>query len=311
MHRTGLTELEVTLAVASRSSFRAAARELGMSATAVSNAIAGLEARLDVRLFNRSTRSVSLTDAGRRYVERIAPALAEIQRASEEISTQPETPTGTLRINAPPESALLIFEPLLREYLHRYPQMRIDLTTEARMVDIVAEGYDAGIRLAESVPQDMIAVPVTPAVRMLIVGSPKYFAAHGTPATPDDLPHHQAIGMRMSHGGIYHWELERHQQKFTVNIPPRIVLNEMRVIRQAARSGIGLAFISSWFIEQDLANGSLVSVLEQWCPSFEGLRLYYPGRRHVPAGLKALIELVHEIRDRKSPATDTSFFSQQ
>lgn len=300
MHRTGLTELEVTLAVANRSSFRAAARELGMSATAVSNAIAGLEARLNVRLFNRSTRSVSLTDAGRRYVERITPALAEIRRASEEISVQPETPTGTLRINAPPESALLLFEPLLREYLERYPKMRIDMTTDPRMVDIVAEGFDAGIRLAESVPQDMIAVPITPPARMIIVGSPDYLATFGIPKTPDCLAQHHGIGMRMSHGGIYHWELERHQQKLAVNMPMRMVLNEMRVIRQAARSGIGLAFISNWFIEQDLANGTLVSVLEEWCPSFEGLRLYYPGRRHVPAGLKALIDLVHEIRDRKT-----------
>ncbi|WAT07617.1 LysR family transcriptional regulator [Rouxiella badensis] len=299
MHRTGLTELEVTLAVAQRSSFRAAARELGMSATAVSNAVAGLEARLNIRLFNRSTRSVSLTEAGRRYVERIAPALAEIQRASKEISTQPESPTGTLRINAPPESALLLFEPLLREYLQRYPNMRIDIATEARMIDIVAEGFDAGIRLGESVPQDMIAVPVTPPARMLIVGSPQYFATHGVPQTPEDLAAHQGVGMRMSHGGIYHWELERHQQKFAINIPTRIVLNELRAIRQAARSGMGLAFISSWFIEKDLASGSLVSVLEEWCPSFEGLRLYYPGRRHVPAGLKALIEMVHEIRDRQ------------
>ncbi|WP_369788942.1 LysR family transcriptional regulator [Rouxiella sp. WC2420] len=299
MHRTGLTELEVTLAVAQRSSFRAAARELGMSATAVSNAIAGLESRLNIRLFNRSTRSVSLTEAGRRYVERIAPALAEIQRASEEISTLPETPTGTLRINAPPESAMILFEPLLREYLQRYPNMRLDIATEPRMVDIIAEGFDAGIRLAESVPQDMIAVPLTPPMRMLIVGSPEYFAARGKPQSPDDLANHLGIGMRMSHGGIYHWELERHQQKFTINMPTRVVLNELRAIRQAARNGIGLAFISSWFIEKDLVNGNLLSVLEDWCPSFDGLRLYYSGRRHIPPGLKALIDLVHELRDRQ------------
>lgn len=296
MHRTGLTELEVILAVAHRHSFRAAARELGMSATAVSNAVAGLEARLRVRLFNRSTRSVALTDAGQRYVNRIAPALAEIQRASEEISTQPDMPTGILRINAPPETALLLFEPLFREYLQRYPQMRLDVATEPRMIDIVAEGFDAGIRLAESVPQDMIAVPLTPDIRMLIVGSPAYFARHGKPQTPDDLINHQSIGLRMSHGGIYHWELARHQQKFSVNMPARIVLNEMRAIHQAARNGIGLAFIAEWFIGDDLANGQLISVLDDWCPPFAGLRLYYPGHRHVPAGLKALIELVHEVR---------------
>jgi DNA-binding transcriptional LysR family regulator len=298
MHRSGFTELEVVLAVAHRQSFRAAARELGMSATAVSNAVAGLESRLKVRLFNRSTRSVALTPAGERYVERIAPALAEIQRASEEITAVPDTPTGTLRINAPQESVSMLYEPLLEEYLTRYPQMRLEITSESRMVDIVAEGYDAGIRLAESVPQDMIAVPLTRDIRMLVVATPEYLAEHGTPHAPDDLKQHQSVGMRMSHGGVYHWELERHQQKFSVNVPPRIVLNEMRAIRRAALSGIGLAFISDWFVDEDVAAGRLVSVMEEWCQPFGGLRLYYPGRRHVPPGLKAFIDLVHEIRDR-------------
>jgi DNA-binding transcriptional LysR family regulator len=300
MHRSGFTELEVVLAVAHRQSFRAAARELGMSATAVSNAVAGLESRLKVRLFNRSTRSVALTPAGERYVERIAPALAEIQRASEEIATVADTPSGTLRINAPQESVSMLYDPLLEEYLKRYPLMRLEITSESRMVDIVAEGYDAGIRLAESVPQDMIAVPLTRDIRMLIVATPEYLAEHGTPLAPDDLKQHPSVGMRMSHGGVYHWELERHQQKFTVNVPPRIVLNEMRAIRRAALSGIGLAFISDWFVDDDVAAGRLVSVMEEWCQPFGGLRLYYPGRRHVPPGLKAFIDLVHEIRDREA-----------
>lgn len=152
MHRSGLTELEAVLAVARRASFRAAARELGMSATAISNAVAGLESRLGVRLFHRSTRSVALTEEGARYVERIAPALAEIQRASDEIGSSPAMPGGRLRINAPPESVALLFEPLLREYMARYPQMRLEITSEAHLVDIVAEGFDAGIRLAEMVP---------------------------------------------------------------------------------------------------------------------------------------------------------------
>ncbi|TCW18007.1 DNA-binding transcriptional LysR family regulator [Raoultella sp. BIGb0138] len=301
MHRSGLTELEVLLAVAHRQSFRAAARELGMSATAVSNAIAGLEARLNVRLFNRTTRSVALTEAGQRYVERVAPALAEIQRASEEIATQAEMPTGTLRINAPRESVTLLFA-LFENFLKRYPAMRLDIATESRLVDIVAEGFDAGIRLAESLPQDMIAVPLTPDVRMLIVGTAEYFARHGIPQSPEDLLRHQGIGMRMSHGGLYHWELERHQHKVTVNVPPRITLNEMRAIHRAARSGIGLAFISDWFIQDDLASGRLISVMEEWCPSFGGLHLYYPGRRHVPPGLKAFIALVQEMRGRPGAA---------
>lgn len=298
MHRSGLIELEVVLAVANRLSFRAAARELGMSATAVSRIVASQETQLKVRLFNRSTRSVALTPAGERYIERIAPALAEIQRVSEEIATTSDTPTGTLRINAPQESVSLLYQPLIEVYLQRYPHMRLDITSESRMVDIVAEGYDAGIRLAESVPQDMIAVSLTPDIRMLVVATPEYFATHGTPQSPEDLLQHRSIGMRMSHGGIYHWELERHQQKFSLNIPPRIVLNEMQAIRRAVLSGVGIAFISEWFVQEDIAQGRLVSVLEEWCPSFGGLRLYYPGRRHVPPGLKAFIALAQELRDK-------------
>ncbi|MBJ3815759.1 LysR family transcriptional regulator [Shimwellia pseudoproteus] len=296
MHRTGLTELEVILAVANRKSFRGAARELNMSATAVSNAVAGLESRLQVRLFNRSTRSVALTAAGEQYVARIAPALAEIRRASEELSDNLSTPSGTLRINIPAECASLLFEPLFAPFLSRYPQMRLDLCSESRMVDIVAEGFDAGIRLAESVPLDMIAVPLTGDARMLIVGSPGYLARHGTPQTPDELRHHARITMRLSHGGVYHWELAHRAETFIVNTPPRMVFNEMQAIHKAALGGYGLAFMSNWFVDDDIASGALVSVLDNWCPSFGGLQLYYPGRRHIPPGLRAFIDVVHQQR---------------
>lgn len=297
MQRSGITELEVVLAVARHRSFRAAARELGMSTSAVSSAVAGLEARLQARLFNRSTRSVALTDAGLRFVERITPALAEIQRASEEVSAEPDAPSGTLRINAPPETALMLLEPLLVEYMRRYPQVNIDIVTEPRMVDIVADGFDAGIRLAESVPQDMIAVPLTADIRMLIVASPDYLARHGTPQQPDELLRHQGIGMRMSHGGIYHWELERDGRKLQVDMPVRITLNESRAIRQAALNGVGLAFIAEWFIRDDVAKGELIPLLTAWSQPFGGLRLYYSGRRYLPARLRALIDLIHEQRD--------------
>ncbi|GAB7537697.1 LysR family transcriptional regulator [Burkholderia sp. 3C] len=297
MHRTGMTELEVVLAVARHASFRAAARELGMSSTAVSAAVAGLEARLAVRLFNRSTRSVALTDAGQRYVERVGPALAEIRRAGEEAASGPDTPSGTLRLNAPPESTVMLVQPLLSEYLRRYPEVRVDVTTDLRLVDIVAEGFDAGIRLAESVPQDMIAVPLTGDIRMLVVGTPDYLARHGTPREPADLIAHQRIAMRMGHGGLYHWELERDGRKFQVNMPTRMVFSETRAIRQAVLAGMGLGFISEWFIADALASGALVPVLEAWCQPFGGLRLYYPGRRFVPARLRALIELVQTMRD--------------
>lgn len=191
MHRSGLTELEVVMAVVRRGSFRGAAQELGMSATAVSNAIAGLESRLDTRLFNRTTRSVALTDAGQRYVARVGPALQEIRLASEEIHSDTGEPAGTLRLNVPNHIGTLFLDQLLIDFMIRYPKMRVETVSEARMIDIVAEGYDAGIRLEESVPQDMIAVPLTGEIRQLVTATPDYFARHGIPETPDDLLSHQ------------------------------------------------------------------------------------------------------------------------
>lgn len=294
MHRTGLTELEAVLAVARRSSFRAAAQELGMSTTALSSAVAGLEARLNVRLFNRSTRSVALTDAGQRYVQRVGPALADIQRANEEAGAEPDQPTGTLRINAPQLAASLLLEPLFARYAQRHPQMRIDIVGESRLVDIVAEGYDAGIRLAESVPQDMLAVPLGGALRMCVVATPAYLAQHGTPRHPRDLLQHRSIGMRMSHGGIYQWELARNGQRLQLDLPVRMAFNESQAIKQAVLLGLGIGFVSDWFIGEELRSGALVPVLEPWCPRFGGLQLYHPGRRFVPARLRALIALVRE-----------------
>jgi DNA-binding transcriptional LysR family regulator len=291
-----MTELEVVLAVARRSSFRGAAQELGMSTTAVSSAVAGLEARLKVRLFNRSTRSVALTDIGQRYVERIAPALAQIKSAGEEASVGPDKPSGTLRINAPHGGAYLLLEPLFKQYAQRYPDVRIDIVSESGMVDIVAGGFDAGIRLAESVPQDMIALKLSDDIRMLVVATPEYLERQGVPEHPQDLLSHQSIGMRMAHGGLYQWELERNGEKLQMNLPVRFIFNEMLAIKQAVVLGLGIGFISEWFIQEELASGALVPVLVPWCPSFGGLRLYYSGHRFVPPRLRALIDLAHALR---------------
>jgi len=291
-----MTELEVVLAVARRSSFRGAAQELGMSTTAVSSAVAGLEARLKVRLFNRSTRSVALTDIGQRYVERIAPALAQIKSAGEEASVGPDEPSGTLRINAPHGGAYLLLEPLFKQYAQRYPDVRIDIVSESGMVDIVAGGFDAGIRLGESVPQDMIAVKLSDDIRMLVVATPEYLERQGVPEHPQDLLSHQSIGMRMAHGGLYQWELERNGEKLQMNLPVRFIFNEMLAIKQAVVLGLGIGFISEWFIQEELASGALVPVLVPWCPSFGGLRLYYSGHRFVPPRLRALVDLAHALR---------------
>jgi DNA-binding transcriptional LysR family regulator len=266
-----------------------------MSTTAVSAAIAGLEKRLQVRLFNRTTRSVALTEAGQRFVQRIAPAVDEIRNASDEINSESDTPSGTLRINAPVDMVQLIYTPILSEYLRRYPQVKVDIVTEARMIDIVADGFDAGIRLAESVPQDMIAVPISGDLRMVVTGSPDYFARHGKPQTPEDLAQHAAIRVRLSHGGLYRWELERRTQTMNIDVRPRLILDEHNSMRLAAIDGVGIAFLSESHIAEDLAAGRLITVLDEWCPPFPGLRLYYPGHKHVRAALRALIDLIREL----------------
>jgi DNA-binding transcriptional LysR family regulator len=298
MHRSGLTELDAVLAVARRGSFRAAAKELGMSTTAVSNAVAGLEARLQARLFNRSTRSVALTEAGQRYVQRVGPALAEIHAASEQINSQPQTPAGTLRINTSLGAAQMLLEPLIVEYLRRYPQMKVDIVTEARMIDIVGEGFDAGVRLADDVPRDMIAVPIGSDLRMVVVGAPAYFKRHRKPRSPADLLRHECIALRMAHGGLYRWELERRGEAIEVDISARLILDDGQLIRQAACAGAGLAFVSEWHVANDIASGRLLTVLDEWCPSFAGIRLYFPGPRQMPAGLRALIDLSRELREQ-------------
>lgn len=294
MHRSGLTELEVVMAVVRRGSFRAAAQELGMSATAVSNAVAGLESRLQTRLFNRTTRSVALTDAGQRYVARIGPALQEIRQASEEIHSDTSEPAGTLRLNVPNNVGALFLDALLIDYMQRYPKMRVETVSEARMIDIVAEGYDAGIRLAESVPQDMIAIPLTADIRQVVTATPDYFARHGTPGVPDDLLRHQGIGMRMAHGGIYRWELARRGEQLALAVPARFATSDLFASIRAVKAGLGVGFLPELYIQQELNRGELITALNDWTQPFAGLRLYYPGHRHIPPGLRALVAMIRE-----------------
>jgi len=190
-----------------------------------------------------------------------------------------------------------VLTPLILEYLRRYPEMKVDIVTEGRLVDIVVDGFDAGIRLAESVPQDMIAVPLGSSQRMVVVGAPAYFAKHAPPRTPADLAAHQCIRSRMANRAIWRWEFERRGESVSVDVQGPLTLDESTLMLEAARAGVGLAYLSEWNVADDLAAGRLRSVLEDWTPPFDGMCLYYPGRRHVPAGLRALIELIREKRD--------------
>jgi DNA-binding transcriptional LysR family regulator len=264
-----------------------------MSRSALSHAIAGLEAKLGVRLFHRTTRSVSLTETGEQFVSGIAPALGQIREAMERAGSHRETPAGTLRINTSAGAARQM-ELIVFEYLRRYPDMTVDVVTEGRLVDIVVEGFDAGVRLAELVPQDMIAVPLGPQQRFAVVGAPAYFERFAKPRTPAELSGHRCIRSRLPSGGIYRWEFERHGEAVAIDGEGPLILDEPNLMLAAARAGFGLAYLSEWNVAADLAGGALVRVLEEWTPPFPGLSLYYPGRQHVPAGLRAMIDLIRE-----------------
>jgi DNA-binding transcriptional LysR family regulator len=279
--RASQLELEAVVAVARHGGFRVAARELDMSSSALSHAVAALEARLGVRLFNRTTRSVALSAEGEQFVTEVAPALAAIRAAMERIDEHRAEPAGVLRLNLTLGAARIILAP--------------DMVTEAAMVDIVGQGFDAGVRLEEFVPPDMIAVPITRCIRSIVVGSPAYFEARKRPRTPADLAQHDCIRRRTGGGTIYRWEFEKRGEAIVVDVPGRLTLDEEELMLQAALAGQGLAYLSDIATTASIKAGLLLPVLEDWSPEFPGLCLYYPSRRNIPARLRAFIDLTRQL----------------
>ena len=292
MNRSGLVELDTVAAVARLGGFRAAAIELGVSATSVSNAVAGLEARLGVRLFNRTTRSVSLSEAGEQFIAAVRPALSDIHAAMAATISRRGRPAGTLRLNCPPEAARQILVPVVLEFQRLYPEVRVDIVTDAQLIDIVSKGFDAGIRPRDAVPGDMIAVPFGPELRFAVVGSPAYLRDHPAPAKPADLLTHRCIRARWPSGALYRWEFAKQGRALTIDAPGSLTLDEPTLMRDAALAGAGLAYMWEARVRGDLACGHLVSVLDDWMPSSPGFCLYYPGRRNVPATLSVFIKLL-------------------
>jgi len=283
-----LRELEAVLATAEHLSFRRAARATGLSPSALSHAVASLEARLGVRLFHRTTRSVSLTEAGQRFTGRIAPALGTIDEAVREAAVLQTSLSGRLRINSS-TAALRFVMPTLAAFLAEHARLRIDLIADDRLVDIVADGFDAGVRLAERVPRDMISIPCSPELRFVVVGSPDYLARHGTPHSPDEIATRPCIARRLADGRAYAWEFERHGEATAVAVDGPLAADHEQAMLEGARQGLGLAYLRSWTAADDLAAGRLVEVLGDWTPPHPGFRLYYAGRRHQPAALRALV----------------------
>ncbi|MEN2978693.1 LysR substrate-binding domain-containing protein [Tistrella bauzanensis] len=295
MARQGLIELEAVLAIAARGSFRAAALDLGLSTTALSNLIGTVERQLGVRLFNRTTRSVSLTDAGRTFVEQVAPALRDIRNAMATARSQGDTPSGTLRINAFATGAREILAPLVLRFLRRHPQVHVDLVTEGRIVDIVAEGFDLGIRTAELVPSDMIAVPLGAPRSFAVVATPSYFAAHGRPRVPPDLLGHHCIRIRLPNGAPYRWHFEKDGSPVQIDVEGPITLDEATLARIAVLDGIGIGFFMEADVRDDIAAGRLERVLQDWTPPTAPLCLYYPGRKNPSAAFRAFVDMARDL----------------
>jgi len=290
MMKSSLTELDAVLVVARCGKFRTAAIELGVSTTALSNAVRKLERTLGVRLFNRTTRSVSLTEAGQQFVAQVAPAMRDIHEAMDVVRSRQATPSGTLRINAFPTAAREIFSALVLPFVREHPQVHIDVVTEGRMVDVVAGGFDFGVRNADRVPVDMIAVPLGRARRNVVVGSPTYLEAHGMPMVPQDLLNHACLRVRLPNGAIYRWPFEKEGQSVHIDVEGALTLDEAGLARTAALASLGLTLAMESDVREDIEAGRLVRVLDDWTPDLSPLSLYYPSRRNPTAAFKAFID---------------------
>lgn len=290
MNRSQLSQLAVLAAVAAHGSFRGAARELAIAPSAVSHAVATLEDSLGVRLLARTTRSVAPTEAGRQLLERLAPALEEINAALGAAVDSRDRPSGVLRITAPYVAAQLVIAPRLGEFARAYPDITLDLRVENGFTDIVAAGFDAGVRLGESLEADMIATRLTGHVRAAIVAAPAYFNNRPAPVEPRDLLQHACIRNRFPSGRTYRWEFEKAGEVQEIAIEGPLIVNDDRVILEAALNGTGFAYLFEAYVHDALANGRLVRVLEDWCQPFAGLYLYYPSRRQMRPALRAFID---------------------
>lgn len=290
MARIDSSDLAGFLAIAKHRSFKAASVELGVTPSALSHALRTVEERLGLRLLNRTTRSVALTEAGERLFSRISPAFRDIADALEDLNTFRGKPAGTLRINSARQSARLVLIPLITKFLKVYPDIRVDLVINDALVDVVSAGFDAGVRFGETIAADMIAVPVGPRHRFAVVGSPGYFKKHKSPVTPHDLSKLPCIRYRFSSGAMYRWEFERGGIELDIEVDGPLTLGDQDLMLEAALDGAGLAYVFEQQAEQLIAKHKLVRVLADWCPAYPGFFLYYPSRRQVPAALRAFID---------------------
>lgn len=290
MQRVQPSDLTAFLAIARNGSFRRAAIELGVTPSALSHAIRSLEERIEVRLFNRTTRSVSLTEAGERLFARIAPAFGDIADAIDDLALFRGTPMGSLRINAAEASARLVLAPLVGDFLHAHLGVSLEIVTQGALVDVVSERFDAGVRFGETLAADMIAVPIGPRHRFVAVASPTYLQNHPRPVTPHDLKGLPCIRFRFDSGTDFHWEFERGGVELEIAVEGPFTTNSQDMMLAAAMQDVGIAYVLDGLAEAHVKAGRLVRVLEDWCPFIPGLYLYYPSRRQMPSALRAFID---------------------
>jgi len=293
MNREDWGSLAAFAVVAEERSFTRAAARLGVSPSALSHTMRRLEERLHIRLLARSTRSVSTTEAGERLLARLAPAIGEISNAVEDLGRLLDRPSGGVRITTSRSAAQMVIAPILPRFVASYPGIVLEVLIEAGLTNIIAQRFDAGIRLGESLEKDVVAVPVTGQLRMAVVGAPSYFTAHPEPSTPQDLRQHRCINFRLpSAGTIYKWEFEKGRHKVEVGVDGPLIFNDEAMVLDAVLAGIGLAYLGESQVASLVQAGALSRVLEDWCPPFAGFFLYYPGRRQVSPALAAFIDAV-------------------
>jgi DNA-binding transcriptional LysR family regulator len=291
MKRTHLDDLAAFAAIAEARSFTAAARKLGLSQSALSHAMRSLEERLGVRLLARTTRSVATTEAGERLLNVIAPRFAEIESELKALGELRDQPSGTIRLTSSEHAATAYLWPAVHRLTQAHPALNVEISIDGALTDIVAERFDAGVRLGEAIAQDMIAVRISPDLRMAAVASPDYLAAQGVPRIPQDLASHRCINLRFRTGGnLYAWEFEKDGRELSIRVEGQLVLNNVHLLRQAARDGAGIAYMIEDHVLAELAAGKLVRILEDWCAPFSGYHLYYPSARQPSAAFALLVE---------------------
>jgi DNA-binding transcriptional LysR family regulator len=303
MAKENLNDLQAFVVVARERSFTRAAAQMGVSRSALSHAMLALEARLGVRLLTRTTRSVSVTDAGARLLNTLAPRLQDIERELESLTAMRDKPAGTVRITTHDHAIATVLWPRLLPLLKQYPDIEVEFSVDYGFTDIAAERFDAGVRVGNRVDKDMVAVPIAPALRMAVAASPEYLAGKSLPLKPGDLTAHRCVNLRLpTHGGLYAWDFEKGNKEVSVRVQGQTVFNNTFLMLRAALDGMGFAYVPFDIMEEHIKQGRLVPVLQDWWPTFPGYHLYYANRRQLAPALALVIEA---LRYRAPPPKRT------